>query len=90
MVWGKAKQTESRGCTPRCFLHAQALQFRIVGSVDSARLRALFTPQRRLVPAILQTAFIIEFYGFISLHCVCFHVTVTVFSLNADVNFFVT
>jgi len=53
-------------------------------------LRALFNPQRHLVPAILQTTFVIEFYGFISLHYVCFYVIVNVFSLNADanVNFF--
>ena len=90
MVWGEAKQTESHGCTPRAVFCTRKPYNSEAWDLSTLQgLRALFTPHRRLVPAILQTAFITEFYGFISLHCVCFYVTVNVFSLNADadVNF---
>jgi len=93
MVWERTKQTESHGCTQRAvFCTRMPFNSEAWDLSTLQGLRALFTPHRHLVPAILQTAFIIEFYGFISLHYVCFYVIVNVFSLNADadVNFFVT
>ena len=91
MVWEKAKQTKSHGCTP-CEVFCTRMSYNSE-AWDLSTLQglcALFTPQHHLVLAILQIAFIIEFYGFISLHCVCFYVIGNVFSFNADsyVNFF--
>ena len=93
MVWERAKESESHGCKPRDVFCTRMTYNSEAWDLSTLQgLHVLFTPQHHLVPAILQTAFIIEFYGFISLHYVCFYVIVNVFSLNADadVNFFVT
>jgi hypothetical protein len=68
-VLEKEKQKEIRRRHAANFCTRMRYESPGVGSADSARTSARpFTPQRLLMPAILQTAFMIKFSGLISLY----------------------